>query len=306
MNKLASIASHLEDSRVTQATISLRDLIFSNDLSFLMEAHDGLSAAIARQAGFAGLWASGLSISASLGYRDANEASWTDVVEVVSRMSDASGLPILVDGDSGFGNFNNARLLAAKLLQRGAAGVCLEDKGFPKMNSFVGDRHPLADIGEFSGRLKAVKDTTGDDLILVARIEALIAGHGLDEALERAEAYADAGADAILIHSRKSDPDEILAFAHQWQNKRPVVIVPTKYYKTPVSAYRQAGISTVIWANHAMRAAVAGMREVCGRIIAEESIAGIEPEVATLDEVFALLHYDELAAAEDRYLPKHS
>lgn len=204
----------------------------------------------------------GSRLSASLGYRDANEASWTDVVEVVSRMVDASGLPILVDGDSGFGNFNNARLLAAKLLQRDAAGVCLEDKGFPKMNSFVGDRHPLADIDEFSGRLKAVKDTTGDDFILVARTEALIAGHGLEEALRRADAYAAAGADAILVHSRKSVPDEILAFTDRWQNKLPVVIVPTKYYETPVAAYRSAGISTVIWANHAMRAAVAGMRRI--------------------------------------------
>ncbi|MDX0931527.1 phosphoenolpyruvate mutase [Sinorhizobium medicae] len=303
----SGIAAFIPNSlgRVNDPTDALRQLITSPDLSFLMEAHDGLSAAIARQAGFAGIWASGLSISASLGYRDANEASWTDVVEVVSRMVDASGLPILVDGDSGFGNFNNARLLAAKLLQRGAAGVCLEDKGFPKINSFVGDRHPLADIDEFSGRLKAVKDTTGDDLILVARTEALIAGYGLEEALLRAEAYAAAGADAILIHSRKSVPDEILAFTNRWQNKLPVVIVPTKYYKTPVAAYRSAGISTVIWANHAMRAAVAGMRQICARIIAEESVAGIESDVATLDEVFRLLGYDELTAAEERYLPKH-
>jgi phosphoenolpyruvate phosphomutase len=284
---------------------TLRNEICSNRaLSFLMEAHDGLSAAVAERAGFKGLWASGLSISSSLGYRDANEASWTQLVDVVERMADASELPVLVDGDSGFGNFNNARLLARKLLQRGAAGVALEDKGFPKMNSFVGDRHPLADVGEFSGRLRAVKDTVGDQLVLVARIEALIAGHGMDEALARAHAYAEAGADAILIHSRKSVADEILSFAELWQNRLPVVIVPTKYYRTPVSAYREAGISTVIWANHAMRAAVAGMRDVCGRIIAEESIAGIENEVAALDEVFGLLHYDELAASEERYLPQ--
>lgn len=289
---------------VEDPTKTLRDLIFSSDLSFLMEAHDGLSAAIAKQAGFKGLWASGLSISSALGYRDANEASWTDVVDVVERMADASRLPILVDGDSGFGNFNNARLLAMKLLQHGGAGVCLEDKAFPKRNSFVGDRHPLVDIGEFSGRLKAIKDTTGNDLVLVARIEAFIAGYGLDEALHRADAYADAGADAILIHSRKIVADEILAFAKEWQ-KLPIVIVPTKYYRTPVSAYRDAGISTVIWANHAMRAAVAGMRAVCARIAAEESIAGIELDVATLEEVFGLLRYDELASAEDRYLPKH-
>jgi phosphoenolpyruvate phosphomutase len=282
----------------------LRGLICSNrELSFLMEAHDGLSVAIAERAGFKGVWASGLSISCSLGYRDANEASWTQLVDVIERMADSTELPLLVDGDSGFGNFNNARLLARKLQQRGAGGVALEDKGFPKMNSFVGDRHPLADIDEFSGRLRAVKDTVGEDLVLVARIEALIAGHGMDEALRRAHAYAEAGADAILIHSRKSVADEILAFAGAWQNRLPVVIVPTKYYRTPVSAYREAGISTVIWANHAMRAAIAGMRDICGRIVAEESIADIESEVATLDEVFGLMRYGELAEAELRYLP---
>jgi phosphoenolpyruvate phosphomutase len=279
-------------------------LAFTNELSFLMEAHDALSAAIAERAGFKGLWASGLSIASSLGYRDANEASWTQVVDVVERMADAVGVPILVDGDSGFGNFNNARLAALKLWQRGAAGVCLEDKSFPKMNSFVGNRHPLADVTEFCGRLRAVKDAVPDaGFKLVARIEALIAGHGQDEALSRAHAYADAGADAILIHSRKAEPDEILEFARLWQNRLPLIIVPTKYYRTPVSTYRAAGISTVIWANHAMRAAVAAMRRVCGRILAEEGIAGIEGEVATLEEVFELVHYAELAAAEDRYLP---
>ncbi|KAA3509354.1 phosphoenolpyruvate mutase [Agrobacterium vitis] len=304
MNELVS---SLHDTIVSlnASEKSLSALIRSQELEFVMEAHDGLSAAISARAGFKALWASGLSISSSLGYRDANEASWTQVVDVVERMADASGLPILVDGDSGFGNFNNARLLATKLQQRGASGVCLEDKGFPKMNSFIGNRHPLADIDEFSGRLRAVKDAV-PEMVLVARIEALIAGYGLEEALVRAHAYADAGADAILIHSRKSDAAEILEFSKQWGGKLPVVIVPTKYYKTPVSVYREARISTVIWANHNMRAAIAAMRATCGRILAEESIASVEPDVATLEEVFGLLRYDELAAAEDRYLPKHA
>ncbi|WP_426443189.1 phosphoenolpyruvate mutase [Bradyrhizobium genosp. P] len=270
-------------------------------LSFLMEAHDALSGAIAKRAGFKGLWASGLSIASSLGYRDANEASWSQLVDVVERIVDSTELPVLVDGDGGFGNFNNARLLARKLRQRGAAGIALEDSCFPKMNSFVGDRHPLADIDEFSGRLRAVKDTVAEELVLVARIEALIAGHGIDEAIVRASAYAAAGADAILIHSRKSTAEEILSFSTAWQHRLPVAIVPTKYYRTPVSAYRDAGISTVIWANHSMRAAIAATRRVCGRILADESIAGIEPDVATLDEVFELLKYDELARAEARY-----
>lgn len=304
MNKAISFPMNAEALPVSTSSTTLLELILSNDLSFLMEAHDGLSAAIAERAGFKGLWASGLSISSALGYRDANEASWTQVVDVVERMVDATNIPVLVDGDSGFGNFNNARLLAKKLEQRGASGVAIEDKGFPKMNSFVGDRHPLAEVDEFCGRLKAVKDTTGPDFVLVARIEALIAGHGLDEAITRAHAYAKAGADAILIHSRKAVADEILGFAKEWDNKLPVVIVPTKYYRTPVSAYRKAGISTVIWANHTMRAAIAGMRDICARIQTEESTAGIEEQVAGLEELFSLVDYDELAQAEERYLPK--
>ncbi|TKV74016.1 phosphoenolpyruvate mutase [Bradyrhizobium elkanii] len=299
--------SVLANGQVQSAETSFAELMrsqicSSSEVSFLMEAHDGLSAAIAERAGFKGLWASGLSIASSLGYRDANEASWSQVVGVVERIVDSSRLPVLVDGDGGFGNFNNARLLARKLRQCGAAGVALEDSCYPKTNSLVGHRHPLADVDEFSGRLRAVKDTVADDLILVARIESFIAGHELDEALSRAHAYADAGSDAILIHSRRSAADEIFAFTRAWQNKLPVVIVPTKYYRTPVSAYRRARISTVIWANHSMRAAIAAMRHVCNRIIAEENTASIEPNIATLDEVFELLRYDELARAEAHYL----
>lgn len=288
----------------TSLTSSLRKLLSSPELTFLMEAHDALSAVIAQQSGFPGLWASGLSISSSLGYRDANEASWTQVVEVVERMADVTHIPILVDGDSGFGNFNNARLAALKLYQRGASGICLEDKGFPKMNSFVGDKHPLADVKEFSGRLRAVKDTVPDEqFCLIARTEALIAGYDEAEAISRAHAYAEAGADAILIHSRKATADEVLSFARAWKNRLPLIIVPTKYYRTPVDVYRQASISAVIWANHAMRASVRAVGQVCRRILIEQSVAGIEPDVATLEEVFQLMRYDELASAEGRYLP---
>lgn len=290
----------MEDSRSANA---LAGLLHSPDLAFIMEAHDALSAAVASEAGFKAVWASGLSISSSLGYRDANEASWTQIVDVVERMADNCDVPILVDGDSGFGNFNNARLVARKLFQRGATGICLEDKGFPKMNSFVGNRHPLADVQEFCGRLRAVKDTV-PDFVLVARIEALIAGCGMDEALRRADAYEAAGADAILIHSRRSDAQEILAFAKAWSNRLPIVIVPTKYYTTPTTAYRDAGISTVIWANHNMRASVAAMKRVCSDLFRSEALEPIEATVANLESVFELLKYDELEAAEQHYLPK--
>jgi hypothetical protein len=122
-----------------------------------MEAHNGLSARIVEEAGFKGIWASGLSISAAMGVRDNNEASWTQVLETVEFMSYAVSIPILLDGDTGFGNFNNVRRLVRKLEQRGVAALCIEDKLFPKTNSFInGERQPLADLEEFAGKIKAV------------------------------------------------------------------------------------------------------------------------------------------------------
>ncbi len=190
----------------------LRAMLLSDETEFLMEAHNGLSARIVREAGFKGIWASGLAISAQFGVRDNNEASWTQVVDDLEFMADASDLPILLDGDTGYGNFNNVRRLVRKLEQRGIAGVCIEDKVFPKTNSFIGgERQPLADVDEFCGKIKAGKDAQHDEhFSIVARVEALIAGWGMDEALRRAEAYRAAGADAILIHSKLSKPDEIL------------------------------------------------------------------------------------------------
>ncbi len=184
----------------TSVFTALRRELVSPNLSFLMEAHNGLSAKIAEEAGFRAIWASGLTMSASLGLRDSNEASWTQVLELLEYMADAVDIPILVDGDTGYGNFNNVRRLVRKLCERGIAGVCIEDKLFPKTNSFIGEAQPLAEIEEFCGRIKAGKDSqTHDDFTLVARVEALISGRGMDEALTRAEAYRAAGADAILI-----------------------------------------------------------------------------------------------------------
>ncbi|ODP32092.1 phosphoenolpyruvate mutase [Pandoraea sp. ISTKB] len=282
----------------------LRAMLRSNQLEFLMEAHNGISARIVREAGFKGIWASGLTISAQFGVRDNNEASWTQVVDNLEFMADASDLPILLDGDTGYGNFNNMRRLVRKLEQRGIAGVCIEDKVFPKTNSFIGgERQPLADIDEFCGKIKAGKDSQADDdFSIVARVEALIAGWGMEEALRRAEAYRQAGADAILIHSKLKRADEIVQFAREWGNRCPLVIVPTKYYSTPTDVFREAGISLVIWANHLMRAATSAMQSVAADIYRNETLINVEDRVATVDEIFRLQDADEYTQAEDRYL----
>src|SRR6476660_2975435 len=140
--------------RSMKKTTQLRAMLQSPELEFIIEAHNGLSARIAEEAGFKGIWGSGLSISAALGVRDNNEASWTQVLEVLEFMVDSAELPILLDGDTGYGNFNNVRRLVRKLEQRSVAGVCLEDKLFPKTNSFIdGDRQALAETAEFCGKL---------------------------------------------------------------------------------------------------------------------------------------------------------
>lgn len=280
-------------------------MINSKDLEFIMEAHNGISAKIVEETGFKGIWGSGLSISASLGVRDNNEASWTQVLDVCEYMSDATNIPILLDGDTGYGNFNNMRRLVKKLELRGVAGVCIEDKLFPKTNSFIsGETQPLADVDEFCGKIKAGKDSqTDNDFVVVARIEAFIAGWGLDEALRRGEAYRLAGADAVLVHSKKSNPSDIEAFMKEWGGRLPVVIVPTKYYSTPTDKYREIGISLVIWANHNIRTAITAMQSTTKRIFEDQSLINVEGKVATVNEIFRLQNADELEAAEDKYLP---
>jgi phosphoenolpyruvate phosphomutase len=288
-------------------TTQLRNMLMSNELEFLMEAHNGMSAKIAEEAGFKGIWGSGLSISAALGVRDNNEASWTQVLEVVEFMSDATRIPILLDGDTGYGNFNNMRRLVTKLEQRGVAGVCIEDKIFPKTNSFLRtEAQPLADIEEFCGKIKAGQDTKlDDDFNIIARVEALIAGWGMGEALKRAEAYRLAGANGILMHSKISKADEILAFMKEWGERSktcPIVIVPTKYYSTPTNAFREANVSVCIWANHQMRAAISAMQNVTATIFKEQSLINIEDKVVSVKEVFRLQNDSELELAEKLYL----
>lgn len=301
---------------LSERTKKLRQMLNSKDMSYLMEAHNGLSARIVEEAGFQGIWGSGLSISASMGYRDSNEASYTQVLEVCEQMSWASGLPILLDADTGYGNFNNARLLVRKLESRGIAGACIEDKLFPKSNSLLGDSEtkPLADISEFSHKIMAMKDhQTDPNFCVVARVEAFIAGWGLEEALKRAEAYAAAGADALLMHSKKADSSDIRSFMNEWNKKSdadktkiPVVIVPTKYYTEPTQDFKDMNISTIIWANHNLRSSVAAMQETCRSIKANESLVEIEDKkhVVPVKEVFRLQRQDELSAAEKVYLPE--
>jgi phosphoenolpyruvate phosphomutase len=268
----------------------------------LMGAHDGLSALVAAAEGFPALWASGLCIATSLGLRDNSEASWTQLLGVVETMAEAVDVPVLVDGDTGHGTYSTARHFARRAERIGAAGVCFEDKTFPKMNSFYGNRHSLAPIAEFCGKIEACKDGRADpDFVVVARTEALIAGRSMTEALERAHAYAEAGADAVFVHSRKSTAAQIAEFAARWSGRLPLLVAPTTYPDTPTEAFRQMGIAGLIWANHSMRAAFTAMRDACRQVRAMGGVSELDRRVAPLTDIFALLRYDDLEAEEERY-----
>ena len=284
----------------------LRNLLFSRELEFICEVHNPLTAKIVEEAGFKAMWGSSLTISASMGVRDCNELSWTQVISLIELINDAANIPLLLDADTGYGNFNSVRRLVKKVEQVGVAGICIEDKLFPKKNSFInGDRQPLASIEEFAGKIKAAKDTQqAPDFIVVARVEAFIAGWGLGEALKRADAYERAGADCILIHSKIQKPDEVLSFMAEWGKRCPVLIVPTKYYTTPTEVFRNAGFSAVIWANTILRSAVKAMQQTADQLKKDQSLIDIEGQVASVAEIFRLQEVDELERAEKVYLPK--
>ncbi|MDP2910163.1 MAG: isocitrate lyase/phosphoenolpyruvate mutase family protein, partial [bacterium] len=166
----------------------------------LVGAHNGLTAKLVEKHGFDGVWASGFEISASHASPDANILTMSDSLAAAIDMVDSVSIPVVADCDTGFGNSNNVIQMVKKYESAGVAAVCIEDKLFPKMNSYIPGRQELASIPEFVGKIMAGKNAQKtEDFMIFARVEALIAGWGMEEALKRAKAYADAGADAVLI-----------------------------------------------------------------------------------------------------------
>lgn len=280
----------------------LRYLLNSNDTEFIMEAHSGVSAVIAEDTGFKGIWASGLTMSAMTGCRDRNELDISEVCKIVEWMADHTTVPILVDGDTGGVDPNAARILVNKLTKAGAAGVCIEDKLYPKHNSFlVNSKEDLSDPYFHANKIIEMKKEN-PNFVVIARLESFIAGQSVDEAIRRANIYSKAGADAILVHSKRKDSSDIVAFMDKWDTSiSPVVIVPTKYYTTPTDEFKDLGISIVIWANHQMRASIVSMKTLCNQVYNSQSLVPVESKIATVSDIFELQKDDELAKAEKDY-----
>lgn len=268
-----------------------------------MAAHNPLAAKLAADAGFDAIWGSGFELSASYAVPDANILPMGTHLEMMRAIGEVQDAPVIADIDTGFGNAVNVAYVVPRYVAAGAAAIVMEDKTFPKDSSLrAGGRQELVPIAEFRGKVAAAKATAGGALV-VARTEALIAGLGQEEALRRGAAYAEAGADAILIHSKQKAPDEILSFCRAWPGPVPLVLVPTSYPQLSFADVAVLGkVGLIICGNHAIRAAVAAMQETFRRILAEGGIAGVEGDIASVAEVFALQGDARMRELEKAYL----
>jgi phosphoenolpyruvate phosphomutase len=266
-------------------------------------AHDGLSAKLVERCGFHGVWASGLEISTSYAVPDANILTMTQYLERAIEMNDATAIPVIADCDTGFGNSNNVIHAVKKYESAGISAVCIEDKHFPKVNSFIPGRQELAPIPEFVGKIMAAKNAQQtDEFMVIARLETLIAGWGQEEALKRAHAYADAGADAVLIHSKSETPAEVIEFINRWRRRLPLVVVPTTYYAVTAEELESLGVKMVIYANHGLRASIKAVSEALRIIKDTGTTTAVEPNIASLEEVFELQGMSQMKEAERIYL----
>jgi phosphoenolpyruvate phosphomutase len=285
---------------------TLRAALASPLPALLLESHNALSARIAQEAGADGVWVSSLTLSCSYGLPDDESITMDQAVIMLSAIAAAAEVPILFDGDTGYGGPLELARLVRALGHAGVAGVAIEDKVAPKCNSLMAHAsHTLATVPEFCQRLRVAKaaQTTGS-FVLVARTEALIAGGTIDEALARAEAYVDAGADAVLVHSKAPTFGQVQAFMNRWSRRAPIVCVPTTYAQTPPQAFTNAGIAAVIWANHLMRAAVVAMQQAAAAIVRAQSAAALECSIAPVGELWRL--QECRVAAPDAAEPRSS
>ncbi len=287
------------------AGTKLRQVMAKNGLIEAMAAHSPLSAMLVAEAGFDAIWGSGFELSASFGLPDVSLVSMTQHLDMVRAMAERSKLPVVADIDTGFGNAINVLYAIEQYESAGAGAIVMEDKSFPKVTSLIADgRQDLVRIEEFQGKIEAACSARRDpDLLIVARTEALIAGLGQAEALKRAHAYAAAGADLILVHSKQKTPDEIEAFVKAWDGKAPIALVPTAYPQMTVARVRELKkIGLLIWGNHAIRASVGAMRETFAQIRKDGGIHGVESKIPSVDAIFDLQGMKAVKDNEKRFL----
>lgn len=268
-------------------------------------AQDAMTACLIERHGFDAVWVSGLGVATMThAIPDLNLVTMTEALAAASRADAATSLPVIADCDNGFGSLSNVVRTVREYERAGIAAICVEDNVFPKRNSlYTGDtQRDLIPLREQAARIRAAKlaqDT--DDFVFIARIESLIAGTGVEDACLRADAYADAGADAILIHSRDKTLSDIERFLDRWDGTDaiPLVSVPTLYPSFTVEELGSRGFRMVIFANHPMRAAVAAIERTLETLGRERRASAADPEIASVDHIFELVGTKDAIELED-------
>lgn len=279
--------------------------IRSGELARVVASHSPLSALLAQEAGFDAVFLSGFEISALNGLPDMSFTTMTQHLDILRAIVHRTAIPVIADMDTGYGNAVNV-IYATKLYEdAGASAIMLEDKTFPKVTSLVADgRQELLRKEEFQGKIEAAASARASaDLLIIARTEALIAGAGEEEALERGLAYEEAGADLVMVHSKQRSPAEIVSFVRSWKGKVPLVIVPTAYPELDEGQIVALGkIGMVIYANQAIRAAARAMRSVFRTIREDGGIHRLGDDLLSVEDVFALQNMDQTKRQERTFL----
>ena len=271
-------------------TKNLAELLNSKPIVKVCGAFDAMSAKLVEFHGFDAVWAGSFAISATHAVPDASILTMTEFFDVASNMAETCKIPVIADCDTGYGGPSNVSHMVRKYENAGIAAVCIEDKTFPKQNSLLENgQNDLISEKEFVAKIIAAKEAKQNkDFMIIARVEALISGAGMNEALKRATAYEKAGADAILIHSKKKTPEEVFEFAESWKGSLPVVVIPTTYDSVSLDELISHKIKMVIHANQTLRAAHASMSRILKQMINSNSLSEVKEEISSMEDIFHL------------------
>ena len=290
---------------------ALRNCIATKGWARILEAHSGLSAIIAENASvqkdgqiieYDGIWESSLTDSATKGLPDASIVGCDSRAHTIDEILNVTSKPVVVDGDTG-GDPAQFEYLVKRLERLGVSAVIIEDKVFPKRNSLdASANQDLEDPAVFAEKIKTGREVViSEEFMIIARLESLITGTGLQDALERAEQYILAGADGIMIHSYQRDPDEVLSFAQSYERlchrlgSRPVLVsVPTTYNTITDAELVASGFNMIIHANHLLRAAYKAMTEAARAILVGGSSLQADTLCAPVPEIFSCVGFDRI------------
>ena len=278
----------------------LHELIESKPILKVMGAFDSMSAKLVEINGFDAIWAGSFAISATHALPDASILTMTEFLNVSSNIVQSCKIPVIADCDTGFGGPNNVSHTVKKFELAGVAAICIEDKTFPKQNSLLKNgKHELISEKEFVAKILAAKEAKSNkNFMIIARTEALISELGMNEALQRATAYQNAGADAILIHSKKETPDEIFEFSESWKGKIPLVVVPTTYPSVGIDELIKNKFKMTIYANQTLRVAYSAMNNMLREIKDCKRISDIKQEMSSMEDIFELQKMYEIKNQE--------